>query len=393
MKKILGLTLALLVCFAGYSQKKPKVNKAKSLMDKGELAEAKEILDAATTHEKTMDDGKMWYYRGLLYVQLDTTSNDAYKMLSNNPMETALKSFEKADELGDEGKEYFYTTSASPFPVTKSEQINNYYSYYYNLGVNEYQESNFREAVDYFDKASFIQPSDTNSVINAAYAAHSGELYDDAKTFYKKAIERGAVNKDYFFNYIAIVGMENDMEKSLTAVNEALEYFPGDVDLTRNRIDLLIKLDRIDEARTELEKAVAEEPGNPDLQFALGVIHDQLGNRDKAIAAYDKAIEANGTHYNSNFNKGVLLLDAANDIIKQQNNLGMTKADKKKYSDLEPVIQQKLKEAMPQWERIVEISPEGDKVQNMEYLVYIYTNLGMKDKASATQKKIQALEQ
>ena len=362
-------------------------------MDKGELAEAKEILDAATTHEKTMDDGKMWYYRGLLYVQIDTTSNDAYKMLSNNPMETALKSFEKADELGDEGKEYFYTTTASPFPVTKSEQINNYYSYYYNMGVNEYQESNFREAVDYFDKASIIQPSDTNSVINAAYAAHSGELYDDAKTFYKKAIERGAVNKDYFFNYIAIVGMDNDMEKSLTAVNEALEYFPGDVDLTRNRIDLLIKLDRIDEARTELEKAVAEEPGNPDLQFALGVIHDQLGNRDKAIAAYDKAIEANGTHYNSNFNKGVLLLDAANDIIKQQNNLGMTKADKKKYSDLEPVIQQKLKEAMPQWERIVEISPEGDKVQNMEYLVYIYTNLGMKDKASATQKKIQALEQ
>lgn len=393
MKKILGLTLALMVCFAGYSQKKPKVNKAKSLMDKGELAEAKQIFDDATTHEKTKDDGKMWYYRGLLYVQLDTTSNDAFKMLSNNPMEVAMKSFERADELGDEGKEYFYTSATSMLPVTKSEQINNYYSYYYNLGVNEYQESNFESAVGYFDKAAFIQPADTNAVINAAFAAHSGEMYEEAKTLYKKVIERGAVNKDYFYNYIAIVGMENDLEKSLKAVNEALEYFPSDVDLTRNRIDILIKLDRIDEARAELEKAVQDEPNNPDLQFALGVIHDQLGNSDKALAAYDKAIEAKGDHYNSHFNKGVLLLDAANEVIKQQNNLGMTKADKKKYTELEPVIQQKLKEAMPQWEKIVDISPEGDKVQNMEYLVYIYSNLGMKEKASATQKKISALEQ
>ncbi len=362
-------------------------------MDKGELAEAKQIFDDATTHEKTKDDGKMWYYRGLLYMQLDTSSNDAFKMLSNNPMEVAMKSFEKADELGDEGKEYFYTSANSMLPVTKSEQINNYYSYYYNLGVNEYQESNFESAVGYFDKAAFIQPADTNAVINAAFAAHSGEMYEEAKTLYKKVIERGAVNKDYFYNYIAIVGMENDLEKSLNAVNEALEYFPSDVDLTRNRIDILIKLDRIDEARAELEKAVQDEPNNPDLQFALGVIHDQLGNSDKALAAYDKAIEAKGDHYNSHFNKGVLLLDAANDVIKQQNNLGMTKADKKKYAELEPVIQQKLKDAMPQWEKIVDISPEGDKVQNMEYLVYIYSNLGMKEKASATQKKISALEQ
>ncbi len=393
MKKIFGLALALAVCFAGYSQKKPKVNKAKSLMDRGELAEAKEIFDAATTHEKTMDDGKMWYHRGLLYVQLDTTSKQEFKMLADNPMQTALKSFDRADELQDEGKEYFYTNSSSPLPVTKSEQINNYYSWYYNLGVNEYQESNFKEAVDNFAKAATIQPADTNAVINAAFAAHSGEMYDEAKKYYMEIIDRGAVNKDYFYNYISIVGMDNDLEKSLAAVNDALEYFPNDVDLTRNRIDLLIKLDRIDEAKTELVKAVEEEPNNPDLQFALGVIYDQLEDSENALDAYNKALEADPTHYNSNFNKGVLLLDMANDVIKEQNNLGMTKADQKKYADLEPVIQQKLKDALPQWEKIVEISPEGDKVQNMEYLGYIYTNLGMKEKAAALQKKLNSMNQ
>ncbi len=393
MKKIVVLILAFAVCFAGYSQKKPKVNKAKSYMDKGELSMAKEIFDAATTHEKTKDDGKMWYYRGLLYAQLDTTSNEEFKMLSDNPMEVAMKSFEKADELGDEGKEYFYTNSSSPLPVTKSEQINNYYGYYYNLGVTEYQASDFEKAVDYFDKASFIMPSDTNAVINAAFAAHTGEMYDKAKMYYKKAIKNGANNKDYHYNYIAIVGLENDQEKSLQAVNEALEYFPNDVDLTRNRIDLLIKMDRIDEAKTELLKAVQDEPNNPDLQFALGVIYDQLGESEEALAAYDKAIAAETNHYNSNFNKGVLLLENANKVIKEQNNLGMTKADQAKYKKLEPLIEEKLKTAMPQWEKLVEISPESDKVQNIEYLAYIYTNLGMTAKAAELQKKLNAMEQ
>ncbi|XOV95050.1 MAG: tetratricopeptide repeat protein [Bacteroidota bacterium] len=392
MKRIFGLTLALAVCYVGYAQK-PKVNKAKSLMDRGELAEAKDIFDAATTYEKTMNDGKTWYYRGLLYVQLDTTSKEEFKMLSSNPMDVALKSFAKADELQENGKGYFYTSPSSMLPVTKEQQLNDYYGWYYNAAVNEYQDGEYATAVEDFKKAALINPADTNAVINAAYSAHAGELYDDAKALYKEAIERGAVNKDYFYNYIAIVGMDNDMEKSLAAVDEALEYFPDDADLNRNRIDLLIKLDRIDEARDELVKAVSEEPGNPDLQFALGVIYDQMGEAEKALGAYDKAIEANDTHYNANFNKGVLLLDEANNVIKEQNNLGMTKADQQKYAKLEPVIQQKLKDAMPQWEKIVEISPEADKADNMQYLAYIYTNLGLKQKSAELQKKLNAMEQ
>src|SRR5687767_12482693 len=81
MKKVL-LILLLIPAFV-FAQKpvKPNLNKALSLYQEGKLSEAKDMIDAATTYEKTMNDGKTYYYKGLIYAALDTTSNATYKAL------------------------------------------------------------------------------------------------------------------------------------------------------------------------------------------------------------------------------------------------------------------------------------------------------------------------
>ena len=66
----------------------------------------KRMIDLATTYEKTMNDGKTWYYRGLIYTSIDTTSNEAYKALAPDAFTTAMESFKKGDELNG-GKEHF----------------------------------------------------------------------------------------------------------------------------------------------------------------------------------------------------------------------------------------------------------------------------------------------
>ena len=63
------------VAVSAQKKQKPNINKALKSLQEGQLAEAKEMIDAATTYEKTMDDGKTWYYRGLIYAAIDTTSN------------------------------------------------------------------------------------------------------------------------------------------------------------------------------------------------------------------------------------------------------------------------------------------------------------------------------
>lgn len=175
MKRLFIILLAVTVSFAGYSQKKPKINKANRARETGDLAEAKEIIDAATEHEKTKDDPKTWYYRGLIYATIDTTSNEQYSSLSDNALEEAMKSFQKADELNSKDSE-FYVTNEMGLPITKPQQIDQYYSYYYNQAVTAFQESRFEEAVDAFEKSYAIVPTDTNSYSNAAYAAHNLSL-------------------------------------------------------------------------------------------------------------------------------------------------------------------------------------------------------------------------
>src|SRR4051794_37585903 len=107
MKKY-TLLLLLLATVAAYAQKapKPNLNKALQLWTENKLDEAKTMIDAATTYEKTMNDAKTFYYRGLIYASIDTTSNATFKALAPDAFEVALESFKKADEMSP-GKELF----------------------------------------------------------------------------------------------------------------------------------------------------------------------------------------------------------------------------------------------------------------------------------------------
>lgn len=389
MKRTYIIMMALVVSLAGYAQKKPKITKANQARENGDLAEAKAIIDAAIEYEKVKDDGKTWYYRGLIYATIDTTSNEQYASLSDNALEEAVAAFNKADEIDPEGKGY-YVTGMMGIPVLKEQQISNYYSYYYNKAVMAFQDSEYQTAVDAFEKSYYIVPDDTNAYINAAYAAHNGQLYDAATKNYRLAIDNGATSKDLYYNYVSILTSAlDDKEAALAVVDEALEKYPSDGTLQKNRINLLINMGKIDEARSNLEEAIESEPDNANLYFTLAVINDELKEQERAIKAYLKAIEIDPNHFEANFNYGVILINQANETIKESNSLGMSKADQKKARELEPVINQKLKDALPQWEKVHEIN-SSDRTA-METLAYIYTQLKMKEKANAMNKKLDSM--
>ncbi len=378
MKRISILMMAMAVCFVGYGQKKPKINSANKARENGDIAMAKSIIDDAIVYEKTKEDGKTWYYRGLIYATIDTTSNMEIASLSDNAMEEAVKAFLKADEIDPDGKNY-YTTSEIGLPILKGQQVDGYYSYYYNEAVVQFQNKNFEQAVRAFENAYYIIPEDTNAYINAAYAAHNGELYDLAKKNYRASIDAGATSKDLFYNYFSILSTTGDKEGALELINEALVSFPTDDALSKNKINLLIELDRIDEAKADLLLAIEEEPENPNLYFTLAVLYEETEEPEKSIQAYKDALKVDPNHYESNFNYGVVLINQANDVIKESNSLGISKADLKKADALEPVINEKLKAALPQWEKVYEVRSTDNTA--IETLAYIYTQLKMYDKA------------
>ncbi len=380
--------LLMFVAADAQKKKKPNVNKAKAHWDKGELAEAKAIIDDATTFEKTMNDGKTWYYRGLIYASIDTTSNDAYSGLSDNALEIAMESFGKAQELDENGKGYF-VTGANGIPILMEQQMNTWYGYYFNKAVQEYEADSYDVAIGSFYKAAQIMPQDTNALTNAGYAAINGDLNDRAIEMFEMSLSRGAKSKNVILNMIRIHMENEDLESALAVVRRAKGFYPADNMLNRQEVEILRKMGKLDEARNQLELAIQNEPENALLPFFLGILYEESDEKDKAIEWYNKAVEVDASYYDAYFNKAAILYNRGTLLQKEKNLLGYSKADQKKAKELEPKIKAAFGEALPTWEKLYELKSTERDV--LERLIYMYDLTGQSTKADKLEKELNAL--
>ncbi len=390
MKKLILLLFIAAVAGVTYGQKKPKINQAENAREKGELGEAKEIIDAAIEHEKTKDDGKTWYYRGLIYASLDTTSNPTYQNLANDPLEEAMRSFAKADELNSGSNDY-YLSDPNGLPVPKSQQIQTLWAHYLNKGVESYQNEDLAGAADWFEKTTVVQPEDTTGYIYAASAAQGIEQFDRAADHYYTLIEDLDYDSKDIYNALIYIesNVNKDKEKALEVIRMAREAYPDDADFARAEISSLINMEKADEARGKLEAELEKDPENVDLLFTYGVLNDELDNPEAAAEAYEKALAVDPNHYNSVYNLAALKTNNALDMIKEKNNLGISAADKKKGAEMDQQIQTSLKEALPLWERANTIQP--DDRRTLETLQYIYVQMKMNEKANEVAQKLESM--
>ena len=153
-------------------------------------------------------------------------------------------------------------------------------------------------------------------------------------------------------------------------------------------VNLFIQMKRTDEASTGLMEAIAADPQNPDLLFALGVLQEEIGEIDNAVGNYKKAIEADPSHFNANFNLAVYVFNQANEMMKERN--GLSYKEEKKIDELTEKIDAQLKEALPLWERLYSINSTDETV--LETLGYIYNNLKMNDKAEKIMDELDAVK-
>ena len=390
MKRIILLLAACAIAGYSFGQKKPKINQAEKSRSEGNLGEAKEIIDAAIEHEKTKDDGKTWYYRGLIYASLDTTTNPQYQNLAQDPLKTAMEAFAKAEEL-NKGNSDYYISDANGLPILKSQQLQTLWGHYLNKGVENYQAQKTGEAVKFFTKTQYVMPEDTTGYIYAGLAAQSGKDFKTAaENYYKLINDLDYHSPDIYNSLIYIEGTVNENpEKALDLIRQAKKQFPDNLDFAKSEINALIQMDKVDEAKSELEAAIAKEPDNSNLYFTLGVMQEELGNKEKAKEAYQKAVDLDPKNFNATFNLAVINYNDAVELIKKKNNLGISAADLKKAKEMQTEVNEKLKAALPYWEKILELEPNNRTA--LESLQYSYSQLKMNEKALEVTEKLEAL--
>jgi tetratricopeptide (TPR) repeat protein len=391
MKRIFFLMLMLLsVAAVAQKKQKPNINRALKYLQDGQLAEAKQMIDEATTYEKTMGDGKTWYYRGLIYAAIDTTSNQSAKGLADDPFKTAMESFAKADQMAKPGSDYFTTDPASILPVTKSQQMAQLANFYLNKGAQRYQDDDLSEALKYFEKTQVVLPEDTIAYFYAGVVASSMEEHDKAIQNLEKYLEKGGTSADAYSVIInTYSGAKDDKEKALEVARRAKEKFPTNTEFPKVEIGLLIELEKIEEARTGLEQAVIREPDNKTYHFYLGYVNSKLEKWDEARKNFEQALRVDPSYFDAQYYLAQVYLIDAGKVADQMKNLGISAADKKKQQELDKVLVQKYKEALPHWEKAEKLRPNDLDV--LDRLRSIYYSLGDDANEKRVENKLKTL--
>jgi hypothetical protein len=402
MKKV--ILILMLVPALAFAQKpvKPNLNKALSLLQEGKLGEAKDMIDAATTYEKTMNDGKTWYYKGLIYASLDTTSNETFRALAPNALDIALESFKKADAMASGGKEYSIIDTKNLTDVmgnTKPVQIERLANYYLDQAIKQVQldEPDYNASIErlfkskkVFENAMTSYSNDTLAYYVLAIAAQNAEKYDTAIQAVEAYIKKGGTAKEpYIILYQIYVGPKADKEKALAIVREAKQKLPDVPQFPLMEIELLIDLKKTAEAKTGLEDAVKKDPGNKTLHFYLGYANTALSNLAEARKNFEDALKIDSKYFDAQVYLAKIVGEDAKVIKRQINALGISPADKKKKADLDVVYVEKLRIALPHWEKAEKLNPSDE--ETLTELYSIYSDLGMDPQIQRVSKRMKEL--
>src|SRR4051812_9515687 len=106
MKKIFLLIGFSLIAVLSHAQSLVVTN-AILFHKEGKLDKAKELIDKAAIHEKTGLQGKTWYYKGLIYMDLIRSDKPEYSSLVPNGLKESYEAFQRVQEYDKPGSEYY----------------------------------------------------------------------------------------------------------------------------------------------------------------------------------------------------------------------------------------------------------------------------------------------
>ncbi len=381
MKKQLTILLIFSLFATVTFAQNSAVSKAAAAQKKGELDKAKEYIDAAIVHEKTKEKGKTWYTKGIVYEAIAFSDNEAYKTLVGDALEQSVAAFNKAKELEKEGSTYH---------LFADQKINAIWEKYINEGADAYGKKDYNAAIAAFDKTILVKPSDTTGYLYAAIAAQIEKQYDKTEAYYNTLKTLNYSSPDMYKSLIYIQRAHHkDNDKALAVIKEAREKYPDDPDFMKEEINVLILTEKTDEAKEKLEIAIKTEPENANLHYNLAFLNDQIGDREKAIEHYKKAIDIKPDYFDALYNVGVMNFNEGAKVLNIANKMDLKEYQKsgQKYIDQANEL---FKEATPYFEKALEIRP--DEMALLQNLETIYRTLKQFDKVESIQAKMAALE-
>jgi len=202
----------------------------------------------------------------------------------------------------------------------------------------------YSDAINAFEKAYSLYPSNTYVIFNLAHAYQKMNDYEKALLWYEKAI---ALDEKFFKALVSageICFFHRDYQKALDYFQKALQI-KKDVPALYNYIaGIYIAKNNIPLAKQFAFEAYKMNRNLPFLNFYLGVIYEKEGDIDRAINAYQEELRINPNNYSAMNNLGILYIgrnnyDGAESIFRQL--IKLTPYQAKSYLLLANVLMRK----------------------------------------------------
>ncbi|MEM9075431.1 MAG: tetratricopeptide repeat protein [Bacteroidota bacterium] len=253
MKTKVLLLIAIGFSAFGFSQKN-EIKAAEKALKGGDAASAKTALEGAASLIDSADPRLQAQY----YTVKGNVYYDLAKKGDASSFQTAIDAYKKTISVEEASGKQKYTTVATQQLSTMTADI-------INAAVDDNNKKKFDDAAQKLYLGYTLSPKDTLYLYYAASSAVSGQNYD-------KALE--------YYNELKTIGYEGSGVK-YTAVNVET----GEVEeMDQNTRDLYVK------AGTHKDPKEERTPSKkPEIVKNIALIYQQLGDNEKALAAYTDA--------------------------------------------------------------------------------------------------------
>ena len=379
MKKIaaIALSIFILISVDSFAQK-TQILIARNSMGKLQLSiankedskkqldpvkEGLKAIESAEKDKKTKDWAETWAIKSYLnsYAALIVDDENASQNFYNTAIE-AVKQARKLDRYDDNSG----LIKASDHNLLIKKQ---------DIGSQYFLDNDFKLAFINLKEVSDNFPADTALALNTAICAINLQMYDDAMTYFKRAVENGIRNPAVYQKMSQIYSAKFDDKTSLKLLEEGLALNPQNNILTNDYINLLIDNENYPKALELIEGKLQVQQGDKLLYYLMGYLEQTTGNKSKAILFYNQALEKDPNYFDAMYQLGLAFLGAGNDALNSSD-----KNKNEKYKSL-------INRAEIALERANEIDLNNKNC--VQLLIEIYTRKNELDKVQALKSKLQ----
>jgi len=420
MKKILVVGL-LSFAFLSYGQRK-ELRQAEKLLDQSFYNEALNVLSQI----ESMIDGVDQKYQAHYYYL------EGWALKGDSKFNESVASLKKAIEIDNKIKLNKYAEESS-FLIEQVEAD------LVNSAVADNKKEDYKSASKKLYDAYLINPDKENNIHYLYYAASSAvnaKEYDLSLEYYlflknmgytgitseffvtpvESGIEEKVTETEYNLfksskdytnprigktesrlpeivkNIALIYVQKGEVDLAISAIKEAREINPEDVNLLLSEADLYIKLGDKLKFKELMQEAITKDPNNAILYYNLGVINGDQGKFEDAMTYYKKALELDNSYAPTYLNIVGLILEGESGLVEKMNAIVTSnkRSDQAIYDALELERENLYNDCLPYLEKLIEIDPKN--IEALKTAKNIYYTVGENEKFKLMNAKIQDIE-